>query len=409
MAEQQQSQQSQQTSSYREDYQNQHLIQETESSEMEIDSIPLQPQQQGGSEKSYLNQEEQMLEGNLPKSEDNQKQLQPQTRDHSSSPVQQKIIQQTHIEQEHLEVEEKDVVELSDQQDHMQEQSLVFQQQQDRQTQQHMEGVELPPSSVEPQKIGVPEPKQEGLELEIEQQQQTQVEKKPQNVDQLQHQEEETIQESKIQSMISRDPEVLQCKTEESEKSVKVQEQSEVPQQSAKTSDHVGHQKVEYNHGKDKELPNKQKCQNEPNQGHKDKNQAKQNQEQQSKKQKTGVVGENYERINYLVQTSRALVKMGESEDESVTLNFDKALASQTGSLATAVGRRCLIRLSPSLKRMLCKGCGTALIYGVNAKVRHRSNRQKHLVITCLTCYTIKRLVNNPKHKLWCEQEEAVL
>lgn len=287
MAEQQQSQQSQQTSSYREDYQNQHLIQETESSEMEIDSIPLQPQQQGGSEKSYLNQvEEQMLEGNLPKSEDNQKQLQPQARDHSSSPLQQKIIQQTHIEQEHLEVEEKDVVELSDHQDHLQEQSLVFQQQQDRQTQQHMEGVELPPSSVEPQKIVVPEPKQEGLELESEQQQQTQVEKKPQNVDQLQHQEEETIQESKIQSMISRDPEVLQCKTEESEKSVKVQEQSEVPQQSAKTSDHVGHQKVEYNHGKDKELPNKQKCQNEPNQGHKDKNQAKQNQEQQSKKQK---------------------------------------------------------------------------------------------------------------------------
>ncbi|XP_066955018.1 uncharacterized protein Rpp21 [Macrobrachium rosenbergii] len=137
--------------------------------------------------------------------------------------------------------------------------------------------------------------------------------------------------------------------------------------------------------------------------------QEKGKQEQLPKKKKGGHVGENYERINYLVQTSRALVNMGEFDKELGSVNFDQTLASQTGSLATAVGRRCLIRLTPSLKRMLCKGCGTALIYGVNARVRHRSNRQKHLVVTCLTCNTIKRFVNDPKHKLWCDQEESLV
>ena len=139
-----------------------------------------------------------------------------------------------------------------------------------------------------------------------------------------------------------------------------------------------------------------------------DSNQDKQNQQPQTKKPKSGVVSENFERINYLVQSSSVLVNMGMSNSESPSLDFDQTLASQTGSLAMAVGRRCLIRLTPSLKRMLCKGCGTTLVYGVNARVRHRSNRQKHLVITCLTCNTIKRLINNPKHKLWCEQEEAL-
>ncbi|XP_064114807.1 uncharacterized protein LOC135221016 [Macrobrachium nipponense] len=137
--------------------------------------------------------------------------------------------------------------------------------------------------------------------------------------------------------------------------------------------------------------------------------QEKVKQEQLPKKKKGGHVGENYERINYLVQTSRALVNMGEFDKELGSMNFDQTLASQTGSLASSVGRRCLIRLTPSLKRMLCKGCGTALIYGVNARVRHRSNRQKHLVVTCLTCNTIKRFVNDPKHKLWCDKEESLV
>lgn len=129
-------------------------------------------------------------------------------------------------------------------------------------------------------------------------------------------------------------------------------------------------------------------------------------QEQQLKKRKKKLVGENQERINYLVQASRAL---GLTAGSSASVQSQRGLAAQLGSLAGAVGRRCVLRLAPALKRCLCKGCGTALVYGVNAKVRHRSRRQKHLVVTCLTCHTIKRFINNPRHQLWFEQEEAVV
>ncbi|XP_063859690.1 putative mediator of RNA polymerase II transcription subunit 26 [Scylla paramamosain] len=136
-----------------------------------------------------------------------------------------------------------------------------------------------------------------------------------------------------------------------------------------------------------------------------DKDQQQRQQEQQIKKLKKKLVGENQERINFLVQASQA---MGLTADSSGGVTGQRALAAQVGSLASAVGRRCVLRLAPSLKRCLCKGCGTALVYGLNARVRHRSRRQKHLVVTCLTCHTIKRFINDPKHRLWFEQEEAL-
>ncbi|XP_045130827.1 putative uncharacterized protein DDB_G0271606 [Portunus trituberculatus] len=136
-----------------------------------------------------------------------------------------------------------------------------------------------------------------------------------------------------------------------------------------------------------------------------EKEQQQRQQEQQIKKLKKKLVGENQERINFLVQASQAMALTADSSD-GVTGQW--ALAAQVGSLAGAVGRRCVLRLAPALKRCLCKGCGTALVYGLNARVRHRSRRQKHLVVTCLTCHTIKRFINDPKHKLWFEQEEAL-
>lgn len=126
----------------------------------------------------------------------------------------------------------------------------------------------------------------------------------------------------------------------------------------------------------------------------------------QSKKRSRKLVGENQQRINYLVQASKAIAL---TAGPSAGGQSQKVMAAEIGSLASAVGRRCVLRLSPALKRCLCKGCGTALVYGVNTKVRHRSRRQKHLVVTCLTCRTIKRFINNPRHELWYEQEKATL
>lgn len=163
------------------------------------------------------------------------------------------------------------------------------------------------------------------------------------------------------------------------------------------------------------EIPKEEerKCKRSEEQPPKKQNQNTDMQQQKQTKKQKDPVSENQERINYLVQVSKILATMPPSQQKKKCPESlkcaDQALASQTGALAAAIGRRCVMRLSPALKRSLCKGCGVALVYGVNARVRHKSRRQKHLVVTCLACRTIKRFVNDPEHKLWCEQEEAIV
>ncbi|XP_076058458.1 ribonuclease P protein subunit Rpp21 [Oratosquilla oratoria] len=120
-----------------------------------------------------------------------------------------------------------------------------------------------------------------------------------------------------------------------------------------------------------------------------------QNQQAKGKKQKMGGIGENHQRMNYLLQVSHWLCQK------------ERKMARNAGSLAMSIGRKCLIRMDPLLKRSLCKGCGVVLIYGINATVRFRKKRQKHLVITCHNCRTIKRFVNDSKYRLWTLCNEA--
>ena len=154
----------------------------------------------------------------------------------------------------------------------------------------------------------------------------------------------------------------------------------------------------------------------------KSKQQQKANEKQQPKKGKAWI-NENHHRINYLVQVSRYLAEQSHEENQPTSTSpsaplrqrllqerkgaHPLALSAMTGATAAAIGRKCVMRLSPSLKRQMCKGCGAALVPAVSATVRHRSRRQKHWVVTCLACGTIKRFVNDPNHQVWAEREEA--
>lgn len=59
----------------------------------------------------------------------------------------------------------------------------------------------------------------------------------------------------------------------------------------------------------------------------------------------------------------------------------------------------------PSIKRTICKHCHTLLIPGITARVRVRRRRERHIVVTCLECQTIKRYLCRANYVLWSEKQ----
>jgi len=102
-----------------------------------------------------------------------------------------------------------------------------------------------------------------------------------------------------------------------------------------------------------------------------------------------------YERINYLYQAARTMLEHNTKQPQ---------VSCFYGHVLSNVAARGVLKLDPSIKRTICKACNAVLIPGLTSSVRIRGKRQKHLVITCIQCKTLKRFVCNSKHKLWSEQ-----
>ncbi|KAH7913492.1 Rpr2-domain-containing protein [Hygrophoropsis aurantiaca] len=62
------------------------------------------------------------------------------------------------------------------------------------------------------------------------------------------------------------------------------------------------------------------------------------------------------------------------------------------------VGQKTNVKMDPTIKRVLCKGCNVALVPGVTAKVRVKSSKTLgHLVTySCTACNTVRRLPAPP-------------
>lgn len=85
-------------------------------------------------------------------------------------------------------------------------------------------------------------------------------------------------------------------------------------------------------------------------------------------------------RMNFLFQAS--LLQIGQHH---------LPLASYYGQNLKAVGQKATVRVSPEVKRGLCKGCHGPLVLGVSARVRVRGPPTGKLTcIECLHCHTIK-------------------
>lgn len=101
-----------------------------------------------------------------------------------------------------------------------------------------------------------------------------------------------------------------------------------------------------------------------------------------------------FERIHFLFQAAHAVLSSNPSN-----VNLSRSYCSTLGQIA----RHQVLRLDPHLKRRICKKCHILLLPGVTCMVRLRKRREKHSVVTCLDCGTVKRFVTRRDYRLWCD------
>lgn len=94
------------------------------------------------------------------------------------------------------------------------------------------------------------------------------------------------------------------------------------------------------------------------------------------------------------VAQERMQILLGQAKDVA---GKDQKLSRRYVELARKISTRTKIRIPKEDKRYLCKGCGIALIPGLNARVRLRP-RNTRVVITCLSCGAVKRYPFNRKN-----------
>ncbi len=69
----------------------------------------------------------------------------------------------------------------------------------------------------------------------------------------------------------------------------------------------------------------------------------------------------------------------------------DPRLSDRYVEIARRISMKTHVRIPREYRLRFCKGCGAYLVPGVNCRVRVRSRREPHLVVTCMRCGRIIR------------------
>jgi ribonuclease P protein subunit RPR2 len=78
-------------------------------------------------------------------------------------------------------------------------------------------------------------------------------------------------------------------------------------------------------------------------------------------------------------------------EQASEIAKTDPEGARQRMHVASRVAQKARIKVPQDIKRRICRQCGMVLIPGESCRMRMRSNRAKHLTVTCNACGNITR------------------
>lgn len=88
------------------------------------------------------------------------------------------------------------------------------------------------------------------------------------------------------------------------------------------------------------------------------------------------------------------------------TYKENPQLSQRYIQIARKIAMSARMRLPHGFKRRICKKCSSFLVPGQNSRVRIKSKRETHLVVTCLNCGNQTRipLQNKLKEKTEIEQ-----
>lgn len=111
---------------------------------------------------------------------------------------------------------------------------------------------------------------------------------------------------------------------------------------------------------------------------------------------------DHYARVSYLYQASNLLLSKG---NPVLSRNYSRAV--------DLVAKKTVMKLSPGIKRTLCKNCSNLLIPGITQATelqnmsKLQSEKSDVLVHTCLICYTSKRFPvgKNRDYQLFYEKD----
>lgn len=118
--------------------------------------------------------------------------------------------------------------------------------------------------------------------------------------------------------------------------------------------------------------------------------------------QKKGIAGkEAFSRMNFLYQASSFCSSLSSAQGQTLSAYY--------GSVFRNVAKKACVRAEPELKRTLCKGCNAVLVPGKNARVRLKKKPTSRLIVTCLSCATLKRFGVRKDYKIWLEKDDSVV
>ncbi|KAJ2090116.1 Ribonuclease P protein subunit p21 [Coemansia sp. RSA 1813] len=70
------------------------------------------------------------------------------------------------------------------------------------------------------------------------------------------------------------------------------------------------------------------------------------------------------------------------------------------------VARKSVLRISPHIKREICKSCASPLVPGVSCSTRVKGHKKgRRVITTCLYCGCQRRLMADPQHELFVDKE----
>ncbi|KAJ7362137.1 Ribonuclease P protein subunit p21 [Desmophyllum pertusum] len=104
---------------------------------------------------------------------------------------------------------------------------------------------------------------------------------------------------------------------------------------------------------------------------------------------------ESCQKLNFLHQAAHAVLAIN---PENVEMSRFYA------STMKITAQKLVFKLDPSIKRSTCKYCHALLIPGVTARVRVRRKRERHIVVTCVDCQTVRRYLCRADYVLWSER-----